>query len=65
MSEVSEVDLPVQIPLEEFENSAGKYFPFQTQLRIREGGHRVTVGLWDEVGGVSSFVSKPVRVGNG
>lgn len=65
MSEVSEVDLPIRIPVEEFDESAGKYFPFQTQLQIREGGHRVTVGLWDEIGAVSSWVSKPVYVGGG
>ena len=65
MSEVSEVDLPVRIPIGEFDESSGKYFPFQTQLQIREGGHRVTVGLWDEIGGVSSWVSKPVHIGGG
>ncbi len=65
MSEVSEVDLPIQIPLAELAEPEGKYFPYQTQLQIREGGHRVTVGLWDEIGGVSSFVSKQVYIGSG
>ncbi len=65
MSEVSEVNVPVRIPLDQLEDSAGKYFPFQTSLQIRKGGHRVTVGIWDEMGGVSSFVSKPVLIGSG
>jgi len=65
MSEVQEVTVPVRVPLDEYEESAGKYFPFQTQLQIREGGHRVTVGVWDEIGAVSSFVSKPVIIGSG
>ena len=63
MSEVSEVELPIHIPLEEFDDPSGKYFPYQTQLQIREGMHRVTVGLWDEIGGESSFVSKQVNIG--
>lgn len=65
MSEISEVDLPIHIPIDEIEDPTGKYFPYQTQLQIRDGGHRITVGLWDEVGGVSSFVSKPIQVGSG
>lgn len=65
MSEVQEVNVPVRIPLDQLEDSAGKYFPFQTSLQIRPGGHRVTVGIWDEMGAVSSFVSKPVYIGRG
>lgn len=65
MSEVQEVNVPVRIPLDQLEDSAGKYFPFQTSLQIRAGGHRVTVGIWDEMGAVSSFVSKPVFIGRG
>lgn len=65
MSDVQEVNVPVRIPLDQLEDSAGKYFPFQTALQIRAGGHRVTVGIWDEMGAVSSFVSKPVFIGNG
>ena len=65
MSEVQEVDLPIRIPSDQLEESAGKYFPYQTSLQIRGGGHRVTVGIWDEVGAESSFVSKPVLIGSG
>lgn len=65
MSDVQEVNVPVRIPLDQLEDSTGKYFPFQTSLQIRAGGHRVTVGIWDEMGAVSSFVSKPVLIGSG
>lgn len=65
MSDVQEVNVPVRIPSDQWEDSAGKYFPFQTSLQIRSGGHRVTVGIWDEMGGTSSFISKPVLIGSG
>ena len=65
MSDVQEVDLPIRIPSEQMEEAVGKYFPFQTSLQIRSGGHRITVGIWDEMGAESSFVSKPVVIGSG
>jgi len=65
MSDVHEVNVPVRIPLDELGDLSGKYFPFQTSLQIRAGGHRVTVGIWDEMGAESSFVSKAVVIGSG
>ena len=65
MSEVSEVDLPIRIPNEQFEETAGMSYSFQTRLRMRTGGHRVAVGVWDELGAVSSFITKSVNIGSG
>lgn len=65
MSDVQEVNLPIRIPKDQLDDPTGKYYPFQTQLRIRPGGHRVTVGVWDEIGAVGSFVTKSVDIGAG
>lgn len=63
MSEISEVPLAIQIPNAELEEALGGFYPYQLQLRMRKGPHRVTVGLWDQLGAEESFASKNVRVG--
>ena len=63
MSEISEVPLAIQIPNDELEEAMGGFYPYQLQLRMRKGPHRVTVGLWDMLGAEESFASKNVRVG--
>ena len=63
MSDVQEVFVPIRISNAEMSNSEGKYFPYETALRMRSGGHRLTVGVFDELSAVSSFVSQSVRVG--
>lgn len=63
MSEISEVPLAIQIPNAELEEAMGGFYPYQLQLRMRKGPHRVTVGLWDMLGAEESFASKNVRVG--
>jgi hypothetical protein len=63
MSEISEVPLSIQIPNAELEEAKGGYYPYQLELRMRSGPHRLTVGLWDLLGAEGSFVSKSVRVG--
>jgi hypothetical protein len=64
MSEISEVPLSIQIPNAELEEAMEGFYPYQTQLRMRRGPHRVTVGLWDVLGAEGSFASKSVRVGS-
>jgi len=63
MSDVQEVSVPIRISNADLDESEGKYFPYQTALRMRSGGHRLTVGVFDELSAVSSFVSKSVMVG--
>jgi len=63
MSEISEVPLAIQIPNAELEEAMEGFYPYQLQLRMRKGPHRVTVGLWDMLGAEESFASKNVRVG--
>ena len=63
MSEISEVPLSIQIPNAELEEAKDGYYPYQLQLRMRKGPHRLTVGLWDMLGAERSFASKNVRVG--
>jgi hypothetical protein len=64
MSEISEVPLSIQIPDDELEEALAGYYPYQTQLRMRSGPHRLTVGLWDLLGAEGSFTSKSLRVGS-
>ena len=64
MSEISEVPLSIQIPNDELEEAMGGYYPYQLELRMRRGPHRLTVGLWDLLGAESSFASKSVRIGS-
>ncbi len=64
MSEISEVPISIQIPNAELEEALGGYYPYQIQLRMRSGPHRLTVGLWDQLGAEESFASKSVRVGS-
>lgn len=64
MSDISEVPISIQIPNAELEEALGGYYPYQIQLRMRSGPHRLTVGLWDLLGAEESFASKSVRVGS-
>ncbi len=62
-SDIQEVELPLRIPADKLEEGARQYFPFQDKLRMREGGHRVVVGVWDEWGAAGSFVGRSLVVG--
>jgi hypothetical protein len=64
MSDISEVPISIQIPNAELEEALEGYYPYQIQLRMRSGPHRLTVGLWDLLGAEKSFASKSVRVGS-
>ena len=61
-SDVQEVNLPLRIPNEEFDPE--KYYPLQDMLLMKEGGNRLAVGVWDEIGAEGSFVVEGVTVGS-
>ena len=60
-SDVQEVNLPLKIPNEEFDPE--KYYPLQDTLLMKEGGNRLAVGVWDEIGAEGSFVVEGITVG--
>ncbi len=65
MADVTEVPLRLRIPATMID--AVRQQPYrlvQTELRMRRGGHRVAVGLRDEIGAVESFVTREILVGS-
>lgn len=60
-SDVQEVDLPLRIPDDQFDPE--KYYPLQDTLLMKEGGNRLAVGVWDEIGAEGSFVYEGIEVG--
>ncbi len=65
IADVQEIGVPIHIPADRIEAARGQDFRYQTQLLMRGGGHRVAVGVRDELGSGSSFVSEGLLVGNG
>jgi VWFA-related protein len=65
VSEISDLELPIQIPLDKMETVAQMYFPYETSLLIRGGPHQVAIGVRDLLGAKSSYVKKSFYVGGG
>ncbi len=64
MAEVQEVPLLLRIPADQLDMVLSQpYRLMQTQLQMRRGGHRVAVGLRDELGASESFVTRDIFVG--
>ncbi len=65
LSEVTEVPVPIRIPADKFEEVRNRRVSLvQTELQMRRGGHRVAVGLRDELGAIESFVTREISVGS-
>jgi VWFA-related protein len=64
-SEVQELSLPIEIANDELDFARERLYIHKNTMMIRKGPHRLAVGLWDEIGGVGSFVTKGVAVGDG
>ena len=63
VADVQEETLPIRIPLDEVEQRRGQNFNYALKLLMRPGGHRVAIGIRDEIGAGTSFISEFVRVG--
>ncbi|HEX4955485.1 MAG TPA: VWA domain-containing protein [Thermoanaerobaculia bacterium] len=63
MSEIQEVPVLIDIPEAEAERAKTQWYLYTVQLLMRQGPHRVAVGLRDEVSGESSFITGQVAVG--
>ena len=55
IAEVQEESVPIRIPLEEFEQAQAANFNYSMKLIMRPGGHRIAVGIRDEIGAETSF----------
>jgi VWFA-related protein len=63
ISDVQHSEVPIEIPSEELETARKKYYTYEVRLLMRAGQHRVAVGVRDEIGAESSFVTRQVQVG--
>jgi VWFA-related protein len=62
MSPVQNTPLPLTIPTADLEEARRKGWGYDVSLLMRPGQHRVSVGVRDELGGVSSYVTGSVFV---
>lgn len=63
MSPVQQAQVPIRIPSQEVDEARQKYYVYALDLLMRRGGHKVAVGLRDDIGSVSSFISRNFHVG--
>lgn len=64
LSEVQETPVDLRIPNDRVEEARGQLYPYQVQLRMRPGAHRLAVGVLDEVGAVAAYVARSFMVGS-
>jgi VWFA-related protein len=62
-SEVQRAELPIEIPAADLDAALGKFFTYETSLLMRSGRHAVAVGVRDEIGARSAFVTNQILVG--
>ena len=62
-SDVQQAYVPIEIPADEVEEALGKFYTYEARLLMRPGRHAIAVGVRDEIGAVSSFVTGGVTVG--
>lgn len=60
---VQEVPVPIDIPMAEFERAQQQYYQYEISLLMRRGSQVVAVGVRDEIGAGSSFISRGITVG--
>lgn len=65
IAEVQEESVPIRLSLDEFEQARGANFNYSMKLLMRPGGHRIAIGIRDQVGAETSFVSDVIRAGAG
>ena len=65
VSDVRQAVVPINIPNEDIESALEQYYSYKASLLMRAGKHVVAVGVRDELGANSSFVTKSIQVGSG
>ena len=56
------LQLPLQIPTADLENARTQYYRALVVLELPAGEHRLSLGLWDDVSGASSYLAMPLVV---
>lgn len=64
MSDVSEVPLQIRIANADVDTARGQHYTYSATLQMRSGGHRLAVGVRDEIAAVESFVTRSFQVGS-
>ena len=59
---IQDVPVPIDIPLEQFEAAQTQYYQYEMKLLMRKGRQVVAVGVRDEIGAATGFVSRGVDV---
>ncbi len=62
-SEVRNVELPISIPAAQIEAARAQSYLYKLDLLMRQGAHRVAIGLRDQVGAEFSLITRSVQVG--
>ena len=62
-SKVEERKLPVDIPTDRINQALGQFIGHELTLEMRQGFHRLAVGVRDDIAGVTSTVRFNLRVG--
>jgi len=61
-SEVRQAAVPIEVPAEDLGEALEKFYTYEARLLMRPGNHAVAVGVRDEIGATSSFVTGQVYV---
>jgi VWFA-related protein len=65
ISPLSQTPVPIDIPEADLATAVQQEFVYEAELVMRNGFQVVAVGVRDEVGGVTSFVRRGIRLGSG
>ena len=65
LAPVQDVPVPIDIPDAEFERAKAQFYQYEMKLIMRGGHQVVAVGVRDEIGAVTGFVTRGLRVGDG
>ncbi len=63
LSPVQDLPIPLDIPADKFNDAQDQFFRYDIQLQMRGGNQLVAVGIHDEIGAVSGYVTRGVMVG--
>jgi VWFA-related protein len=59
----AQTPFPIAVPAGDLESTEGRYYTYSAQLLMRRGQQQLAVGVSDEIGGDTSFLYQPVRIG--
>ncbi len=62
---VQEQLVPIRIAAKDLQRALEQSFHYGVRLLMRPGGHRIAIGVRDEIGAETSFISRSIQVGAG